>query len=257
MKKTSIALLCLILGAPTWGRERPADPAQGAILYRRYCLSCHGERGDGHGESAEWLNPKPRDYRLGIFKWRSTPTGTLPLDSDLAHTIENGVYGTSMPPWYPIGPYSTRDLIAYVQTFSPRWQTEKRGTPVEIPPEPPDTQASVQSGHALYNDGGCAECHGESGTGDGPSGRNLKDAWGFAIQPADLTTGHIKCGNTPADIYRVLVTGLDGTPMPSFAASLSPEQTWDLVHYIRSLRSTTPELTLPFNLKVYWPFTLN
>src|SRR3984893_10120570 len=51
--------------------------------YRRYCVGCHGELGDGNGENFPWLDPKPRDFTLGVFKWRSTPTGTLPTDEDL------------------------------------------------------------------------------------------------------------------------------------------------------------------------------
>ena len=56
-----------------------ATSAQGN--YRRYCVGCHGELGDGEGENAQWLEPKPRNFTLGIFKCRSTTTGTLPLDS--------------------------------------------------------------------------------------------------------------------------------------------------------------------------------
>ena len=55
----------------------------GAADYRRYCVGCHGELGDGNGENAVWIDPKPRNFQLGIFKCRSTPTGTLPTDEDL------------------------------------------------------------------------------------------------------------------------------------------------------------------------------
>ena len=51
--------------------------------YRRYCVGCHGERGDGMGENFPWIDPKPRDFQLGIFKCRSTPTGTLPTGPGL------------------------------------------------------------------------------------------------------------------------------------------------------------------------------
>jgi cytochrome c553 len=66
-----------------------ATSAQGN--YRRYCVGCHGELGDGEGENAQWLEPKPRNFTLGIFKCRSTTTGTLPLDSDLFDTIGRGL----------------------------------------------------------------------------------------------------------------------------------------------------------------------
>src|SRR5271166_6725436 len=59
----------------------------GKADYRRYCVSCHGPLGDGNGESFPWVDPKPRDFQLGVFKCRSTPTGTLPTDEDLFNTI--------------------------------------------------------------------------------------------------------------------------------------------------------------------------
>src|SRR5438045_3554262 len=124
MTKPWQALLSLTLlgAAATSVAETVGDPVRGKVVYERYCVSCHGERGDGNGESAQWITSKPRDYRQGLFKWRSTPTGSLPLPSDLERTIENGVYGTYMPPWYAIGHHARRDVIAYMQTFSPRWQ---------------------------------------------------------------------------------------------------------------------------------------
>src|ERR1700752_1789281 len=55
----------------------------GKKLYRRYCVGCHGPLGDGNGENAQWIEPKPRDFTAATFKCRSTPTGTLPTDADL------------------------------------------------------------------------------------------------------------------------------------------------------------------------------
>ena len=68
------------------GHAQDAD-----MQYRRYCVGCHGEIGNGEGENAQWLDPKPRNFTLGIFKCRSTPTGTLPTDTDLYDTIGRGV----------------------------------------------------------------------------------------------------------------------------------------------------------------------
>ena len=75
---------------------------------------------------------------------------------------------------------------------------------------------SVKRGRAVYERSNCSQCHGHTGLGDGPSAHELKDDWGNPIVPYDLTQGHIKCGDTGPDIYRVFITGLDGTPMPSF-----------------------------------------
>src|SRR5271169_5787446 len=110
-----------------------------AMPYRRYCVGCHGELGDGNGENAVWLDPKPRDFQLAIFKCRSTPTGTLPTDADLFDTIARGLDRSNMPPWNTFTRQERVDLVAWIKHFSPRWQTEKPGAPIQIPPEPPVT----------------------------------------------------------------------------------------------------------------------
>ncbi len=222
--------------------EIPGNAARGNVLYQRYCSSCHGALGDGRGEAAEWLSVKPRDFRQGVFKWRSTPSGSLPLVSDLDKRILEGVYGTSMPPWYPIGHKARLDLIAYIQTFSPRWKSEQSQEPIEIPEEPSYTQESVERGGAVFEKNECAKCHGTEGRGDGPASTSLKDDWGNPIVPYDLTKGHLKGGNTAKDIYRVLMTGLSGTPMPSFSRAIEPADAWDLVHYIQSLGKAGPTI---------------
>ncbi len=69
----------------------------GEKTYKIFCLPCHGENGDSEVEAAEYLNPKPRAFTLGEYKFRSTPSGSLPTDQNLFSTISIGVSGTSMP----------------------------------------------------------------------------------------------------------------------------------------------------------------
>jgi len=230
-------LVCTVLWTlPASAAEpRPPSPARGADVYRRYCMTCHGERGDGTGEYAPYATPKPRDFRQGTFKWRSTPSGSLPLVSDLERTIRDGVYWTAMPSFFPLSERAQRDVIAYIQTFSPRWTADQPGVPLQIAPEPAHTPASVAKGRAVYEKQNCAQCHGDKGTGDGPAAKTLMDEWGNPTVPFDLTKGHMKGGTTGADLYRVFMTGLNGTPMPSFVESIAPDEAWDLVHYIQSL----------------------
>jgi plastocyanin len=209
------------------------NPARGKAVYDRFCTQCHGARGDGGGEVAPFATPKPRDFRQGLFKFRSTPFGALPTDSDLDHTIANGLYGTMMPPFYALAPAERMDVIAYIQTFSPRWRNEKPGEPIAVAPEPGPTSASLERGRALFGNA-CASCHGD-GSGNGPLAKSLVDAWGNADPPADLTRGRGKTEVVGRDIYVRVMTGLNGTPMPGFAGALSPGQVWDLVHYVESL----------------------
>src|SRR5271167_3586173 len=122
------------------------NAGSGKQLYRRYCVGCHSPVGDGNGENAPWIDPKPRDFTAATFKCRSTPTGTLPTDEDLDHAVERGFVTTNMPSWNPLTPQNRADLVAYIKTFSPRWKTEKPGTPINIPPETPVTIESVLHG---------------------------------------------------------------------------------------------------------------
>lgn len=242
MRRTALAGCWLIFVAAGSAQEShigdlKREAQRGKALYRRFCIGCHGERGDGRGENAPHVDPRPRDFTIGTFKCRSTPSGTLPLDSDLFATIGRGLYGTAMPPWLPLTRRDRADLVVYIKTFSPRFLEEKPGKPVEIPKETPADQASIARGHELYQTTmKCSQCHGKEGRGDGPSAATLTDDKGLPITPFDFTAGaKFKCGESDGDLYRVLMTGLDGTPMPSLAASLKPDQAWDLIHYVRTL----------------------
>jgi mono/diheme cytochrome c family protein len=207
----------------------------GKALYQRYCIFCHGKYGDGKGESAPYLDPKPRDFTKAKFRCRSTPSGSLPLDSDLYDTITRGMHASGMPSWKPLIAQDRADLVAYIKTFSPRFQEEKPDPPVKIPPETPDTPESVKRGAEIFQSSNCWSCHGKDGRADGPSAATLTESNGYPITPFDFTSGRVfKCGDTNREMYRDLVTGLDGTPMPDFSDSLKPDQIWDLVHYVRT-----------------------
>src|SRR5579862_4989665 len=67
--------------------------------YRRWCVGCHGKEGNGEGENAPYVDPRPRDFTEALFRWRSTPTVTLPTGQDLYDTITLGVFDTLMPTW--------------------------------------------------------------------------------------------------------------------------------------------------------------
>ncbi|MGB7437077.1 MAG: cytochrome c, partial [Candidatus Acidiferrum sp.] len=116
----------------------------GAQLYYRYCWGCHGARGNGDGENAPYLNILPRNFVAAVFKCRSTPTGTLPLDSDIFNSIYRGFNFTNMPSWKTLTAQNRADLVAFIKTFSARWVTEKPGDPIVIPPEPKLTVESIK-----------------------------------------------------------------------------------------------------------------
>ena len=220
--------------------------------YRRYCAGCHGERGDGNGENAPWIDPKPRDFQLGIFKCRSTPTGTLPTDQDLSDTIARGIDRSNMPSWNIFTLQQKADLVAWVKHFSPRFASEKPGTPIQIPSEPEVTADRIKNGREIFAKVQCWKCHGVTGEADGPSAATLQDDLGRPIAPFNFTEGSPKCGSSDADLYRIFMTGLDGTPMPSFADNIKPDEAWDLVFYLKSLepkKSKEREIATKLQLK--------
>jgi mono/diheme cytochrome c family protein len=225
--------------------------------YRRYCVGCHGNLGDGNGEVAQWLEPpmwpKPRNFQLGIFKCRSTLTGTLPTDQDLYDAISRGFDRSAMPVWNTFTKQERADLVAWVKHFSPRWLNEKPGTPIQIPPEPEVTAERIKAGRDVFARVQCWKCHGVQGMANGPSAATLQDDLGQPIAAFNFTEGsRPKCGDTDKDIYRIFMTGLDGTPMPSFADNIKPDEAWDLVFYLRTLmsqKSKEKEMAKQLNLK--------
>src|SRR2546426_12058944 len=119
----------LTVGASPMPAQSAGDPARGRQVYERYCVQCHGARADGAGEVARWSQPKPRDFRQGIYKFSSTPFGFLPTTADLDRVIQNGLYGTRMPPFAALSTRERRGGVAYLPTGSPPWRTAGAGRP--------------------------------------------------------------------------------------------------------------------------------
>lgn len=225
------------------GSSIPSIPADieggiqaGRKVFERRCIGCHGDTGNGKGPAAVFLTTKPRIFTDGIFKLRSTPSGSIPTDADLYRTITMGVRGTAMPNWHELTEEDRWFVIQYIKTFSDRFKDETPGDVIVIPPEPPNTAEAVARGKIAYDQMKCAECHGVDGTGNGPSASTLRDNWGNPIAPRNFTHGgtDMKSGPAPQDMYKAFSTGLDGTPMPSYADFLNADQRWDLVHYVMS-----------------------
>jgi len=99
----------------------------GSALYRQQCLHCHGLSGDGRGATAPWVNPHPRDYRQGIFKFTSSGQdegSRKPRKYDLLRTLREGVEGTSMPSFRLLPDEDLEALASYVIHLSMRGEIE-------------------------------------------------------------------------------------------------------------------------------------
>ncbi|TMB26857.1 MAG: c-type cytochrome [Deltaproteobacteria bacterium] len=209
----------------------------GGRVFRGACLGCHGEKGNGEGREGKLLQIPPRDFTQGAFISRSTPSGSLPLDTDLFRSIRHGFKpAIGMPAFNFLSDREVWAVIAHLKTFSERWKTEQVPPPVEAPPAPPRTAAAVKAGAEVYKATGCAFCHGEKGLADGSSAPSLTYDSGKPVVPANFTKlADFKCGNRPEDIFRTITAGMDGTPMPTFAEALTIEQRWQIVYFIQSL----------------------
>lgn len=230
--------------APPFQPKLPDDSLwpQGRYVYQRNCLVCHGTYGDGRGDMGREFKPPPRNFGRGLFKYRSTPAGALPTDADLERTIRGGLAGTAMPVFSNLNSREIKSVIEYVKSFSSRWRHATNYAPAMVLPPMPawfeneaHLKSRVEKGRALFSTA-CAACHGPDGSGRGATAKDLEDSWGQPATPTDLRQSSLRSGRTLEAVYRVLLTGIDGTPMPSFAETMTEEQRWELVAFIAQLR---------------------
>jgi mono/diheme cytochrome c family protein len=185
-------------------------------LYRQQCLHCHGVEGGGDGPTAAFLDPHPRDYRKGIFKFTAVKDKARPRREDIYHVLDIGVYGTAMPSFRRFSVAEREGLVDYVRLLSMRgevenrlvstfkeeesltttavlesykdvwdkWQEAKTKLVVFDGVVPPATPEMIARGKELFHDakkGNCASCHGDLGLGDGSSAWKLDEATGKKV----------------------------------------------------------------------------
>lgn len=322
------AALELLFGTPDEPRwpaglpDRLVDPdhlvrAAGAVwndkeginygLYRAHCVVCHGLDGSGTGPAAALQNPYPRDFRPGVFKYKSTPRGEKPTRDDLRHLLRRGIPGTGMPSFALLPPEDLEALVDYTIYLAVRGQTERRALemaawdeqlsfagesaaahrlaadvasswaearPAAVPDAPAGWEDHLQEaavrGRALFHGPlvNCAACHGQDGRGDAitfdyddwtkqyttrlgiapnasavKSMRQLGALRPRLISPRNLSWGVYRGGDDPRTLYRLVMHGIDGTPMPAALIRRSPESVgltsddvWDLVAYLLVLQ---------------------
>ena len=235
-----LALLFMITPAST--PVAAQGTADGKAIYTERCAFCHGVDGDGNGPVAQYLNPRPRDFTSGQFKFRTTASGEIPLRSDLLDIVRTGVIGTAMPRWE--GTLTDAEIEAVVdyvtESFVPFWGTYDPPV-IEVPNAPRVNDAMIAQGAELYQTLQCWKCHGDGGRADGPSAPTLTDELDFAIRPADLTKAwRYKGGHELQDIYTRFSTGMNGSPMPSFYEVIADDERWALAAFVQSLQINEP-----------------
>lgn len=220
----------------TEGKPAEVNLAVGREAYLANCARCHGPTGAGDGRDAEKMVPRPRPLSEGIFKFRTTESGTPPSDDDLFHTITEGLQGSRMPGFERLLEPTRWQIVYYIKSLSPVFD-EIEPVPVDLGIDPGAAGADLEAGRQVYEKLGCAACHGDRGRGNGPSAPALTDEWGNPIRAADLTQPWTyRAGSSPKAILTRLLTGLDGTPMPSYTGAVSAEEAWQLAYYVHSLQ---------------------
>ena len=218
-----------------WAQQ---DVTTGERIYRENCAA------NATGQKATARVPRSRDLRLNrgtlppgdrINSAQPRP-GRCRTDEDIFRTISRGVRGTGMLAQLQLSEKERWTVTRISQElFEPYLLTKKVASRFVIPPKPASSPKLVALGRSIYTEAGCAQCHGVGGRGNGSSAKDLKDDWSNPILPTDLTLKPFKSGPDPVDLFRTISTGLNGTPMPSYAEALIPNDRWALVSYVFSI----------------------
>ncbi len=230
-----------------------ATLARGGVLFRRWCMHCHGPTGGGDGSNAFQLQPPPRDYRQGVFKFVTSGPDAAgrPLRADLKRTIRKGLDGSMMLAFPNFTDKQLDDVVSYVIHLSARGETEYRtmkraikynddfGTiegelltdavrvlaawerprtqekyRLAVPPENTPKPDDVLASAARGH-----KAFGEAGCAACHSNYGRipvfkYDIWGTVVQPRNLTLGLFRAGRNGDELYARLYTGIPGAGMP-------------------------------------------
>ena len=215
--------------------ENERTVTTGRRIYEERCAVCHGEKGDGRGRRANEMRTRPRDFTLGTYKFRTTPSGSLPKDEDIFTTISRGLRGTAMLPWFGLSKEEKWAVTYYLKIFSERFAEEDPDPPVVIPGITVPRTELVDRGRLIYEQAKCWECHGKQGRGDGLKADELKDDWGLPIRPRNFISEPFKRGASLHDIFLTVSTGLNGTPMASYGDGMAADDILALAAFVKSL----------------------
>jgi mono/diheme cytochrome c family protein len=204
---------------------------RGARIHARFCAACHGVEGRGDGPGARELSPRPRDFAAGKFRYRSTESGSPPRRSDIEHVVQAGRAGTAMPAFGGLlSQGEIADVVVFILSLRTRVPGDREPEAFSLPPFPAANAEQLADGRALYLIVGCWKCHGTDGSGRGPSAPALRNDEGRPIRPRDFRYDPFRGGHNFDTVAFAVLSGLIGTPMPSFAETLVvPRESVDAV----------------------------
>jgi len=268
---TKAGWLCVVVLAAAcvredWGPEQLGEghtsvearrAELGREVYATYCVGCHGNAGDGEGPAARFLDPKPRDLRLGRLKFAGVTSGEPPSDEDYLRTLTHGLRGTAMPSFSLLTEQERLAVVAYVREFVDPAKRKAPGATLPIPKNPwtKDPERGALVGKRVYHtQAKCWSCHPSYASSEEIAGfyrdagidkpelradptRSMvtETTWGAPVRAPDFWTDRVKTGIELESLVRVIQAGVGGTAMPTWAGALPPDELWGLAYYIRSL----------------------
>lgn len=245
---------------------------EGRLAYTRYCIGCHGEKGDGNGVAARFLFPRPRNFVVADYKFSSAPAGSLPTDEDLRRTIRNGLRGSAMPAFNLLPERTIEALIAHLKTLSPKWHEQDPPAPILRVKDPyrrmADKSEAIRRGEAVYHGVAvCWSCHPayvpEARVNEylvqfgSPAREGFRphltrsegkaNTEGEIVFPPDFRRDFVRAGMSVDDLYRSIAAGITGTAMPTWVDSIvdagaKAEDLWAMAYYVQSLIAERPAL---------------
>jgi sulfur oxidation c-type cytochrome SoxX len=210
------------------GLKTPPPAMAPAETYKALCARCHGEKGDGEGKVAWYLDPAPRDFTKAAFM------ASKPRDR-FVNSIQEGVAGTSMPPWKnTLKPEQVQAVLGYVMdTFTKEKPRELK--PRKIPETNPVTTsaASMKHGEEIFLQR-CTGCHGRKADGKGPNSLDISP------KPRNLRNHPFVQSVPDKRLFESVLYGVQGTAMPSWIDyGLSNNDVGDIVNFIHSMNQKT------------------
>ena len=210
------------------GLKTPAKFAPGEETFKAICARCHGEKGDGLGVTAVYVDPAPRDLSKQSFL--ATKSRQRLLDS-----IHNGVAGTSMPGWGKVLTDAQIEgtlnyvFTSIVKTKGDQYKDHKMPQTNPVTDTPDSRSRGEQTFLAR-----CTGCHGRKADGKGPNSIDILP------RPRNLRNGYFVRALPDKRMMDSILYGVRGTAMPSWIEyGLSQKDAGDLMNYVRSLTPAT------------------
>jgi mono/diheme cytochrome c family protein len=225
----------------------PTRVERGKKIFAEQCASCHGADGTGNAPIGAQFDPPARGFNTAEYRFGGGPIAIYNAISSGKMTAEDGTTANHPGVFTNVAFQDRWAVTHYVRSLGPtngmtdsaaaieqaRFEAVNgvcdeaiKGTiSAKVQPGGEDQMAKAKEIYAAQ----CSSCHGAEGKGDGAAAGALKPP------PRNFHSADEKwtIGSSPLGIFNTLTNGIPGTSMASYA-SLSEDERWALVHYLRT-----------------------